>query len=224
MVTFLITSVFILEFFAVALYFWQRPANKATAIELPPPEPRGLFDYDQPLNQLATAAVGNAEARRKALLERAEQGDKSTLQEAHEAGDGLLYDEVLNILVGKTDSAAQLLSLVSHVTRHELPVNKTLAAALIESWHQSPDRNSTVKMLHVAALADDPKVYQTAMEAAMQRWRTGGLPDISGAELLAILEGEFWILSSPARTSGAGFVLKRSLADARRDLQKTRND
>jgi hypothetical protein len=79
-------------------------------------------------------------------------------------------------------------------------------------------------MLHVAALADDPKVYQTAMEAAMQRWRTGGLPDISGAELLAILEGEFWILSSPARTSGAGFVLKRSLADARRDLQRTRND
>jgi hypothetical protein len=224
MVTFLITSAFLLGLFAVALYFWQKPTNKAAAIELPPPPPpRGLFDYDQPLNQLANGSAGDDEVRRKGLLERASQGDKSALQEAHQTGSSA-YDEVLDSLLAKSDSGAQVLSLVSHVTRNELPVNTRLAAALIESWRQAPDRNSTAKMLHVAALSDDPQLYQTAVEAATRCWRSGGLPDISAAELLAILEGEFWILSAPARTSGAGFVLKRSLAAARRDLQTTRKD
>jgi hypothetical protein len=105
------------------------------------------------------------------------------------------------------------------VTRHELPVNRNLASALIEAWRDAADRNSTAKMLHLAALSDDPEVYQTASEAAMTAWRGGGLPDVSAPELQAILEGEFWILSSHARRSGAGFVLKRSLAAVRRELQ-----
>ena len=225
MVTLLITSVFLLGIFAVALYFWQKPTNTAPAIELPPPpEPRGLFDYDQPLNQLANSSAGDAEVRRKALLERARLGDKSALQEAHHSGDGAVYDEVLDSLVAKTESPAQLLSLVSHVTRNELPVNRKLAAALIDSWRLSPDRNSTAKMLHVAALSNDPEIYDTAVKTVMELWRSSSLPEISAIELQAILEGEFWTLSSPARSSGAGFVLKRSLAEARRDLQATGND
>ncbi|MEO8435501.1 MAG: hypothetical protein ABI596_11450 [Pyrinomonadaceae bacterium] len=217
MVTFLITSVFLLGLFAVALYFWQKPANTAPALELPPPpEPRGLFDYDQPLNQLEN---GDAEVRRKALLDRAGQGDKSALEEAHRSGSVAIYDEVLDSLVAKTESAAQTLSLVSHVTRNELPVNRKLAATLIESWRESPDRNSTAKMLHVAALSNDPEIYDTAVKTVMESWRSGSLSDISATELQAILEGEFWTLTSPARSSGAGFVLKRSLAEARRDLK-----
>lgn len=225
MVTFLITSVLLLGLFAVALYFWQKPGNNLAAIELPPPpEPRGLFDYDQTLNQLADASAGHAELRRKALLERASQGDKRALQEARQSGEGALYDELLDSLLAKTESGAQLLSLVSHVTRNELPVNRNLAAALIDLWRSSPDRNSTAKTLHIAALSNDPEIFDTAVKTVMQHWRSGRLPDISATELQAILEGEFWTLSSPARSSGAGFVLKRSLAEARRELQAIGND
>jgi hypothetical protein len=42
--------------------------------------------------------------------------------------------------------------------------------------------------------------------------------------LRSILEGEFWILSSPTRRSGAGFLLKRALAGARRELEAAHND
>ena len=187
----------------------------------PPPESRGLFDYDQPFNELEN---GDAEVRRKVLLDRAGQGDKSALDEAHRSGDGALYLEILDILVAEAESPAQLLSLASHVTRNELPVNRSLAAALIDSWRVAPDRNSTAKMLHVAALSNDAEIYDMAVKTVMEDWRSGHLSDISTTELQAILEGEFWTLTSPVRSSGAGFVLKRSLAEARRDLQAFGND
>jgi hypothetical protein len=79
-------------------------------------------------------------------------------------------------------------------------------------------------MLHVAALSNDAAVYQTAVETALEFWRGGLLSEVSAQELRAILEGEFWILSSPARSSGAGFLLKRALAVARRELKAAHND
>ena len=53
MVTFLFTSVFVLGLLAIAIYFWQKPANtsQTTELRLPPGEPRGLFS-DVGLNQL----------------------------------------------------------------------------------------------------------------------------------------------------------------------------
>ena len=73
-------------------------------------------------------------------------------------------------------------------------------------------------MLHVAALSDDAAIYQKGVETALGSWRKGSLSEISPQELRAILEGEFWILSLPTRSSGAGFLLKRALAGARREL------
>lgn len=45
MVTFLITSVLLLGLVAIAIYFWQKPANRTQSIELPPPphQHKGLF-------------------------------------------------------------------------------------------------------------------------------------------------------------------------------------
>jgi len=53
MVTFLFTSVFVLGLLAIAIYFWQKPANRSETIGLPPlpEEPRGLFS-DFRVNQL----------------------------------------------------------------------------------------------------------------------------------------------------------------------------
>jgi len=57
------------------------------------------------------------------------------------------------------------------------------------------------------------------VEKALGLWRERKLADISPVELRALFEGEFWGLSSRTRSSGAGFVLKRTLDGARRELE-----
>ena len=56
MVTFLFTSVFVLGLLAIAIYFWQKPANRSETIGLPPlpEERRGLFS-DFRVNELRPA-------------------------------------------------------------------------------------------------------------------------------------------------------------------------
>jgi hypothetical protein len=157
-------------------------------------------------------------------VERARAGDKSTLLDARNTEDAELYEEALNLLSAGADSDPKLLSLASYVTRHELRVNKKLAAGVIDSYKRAPDPSSTAKMLHVAALSDDADIYQSAVETALVFWRDGRLSNISAQELRSILDGEFWILSSPTRNSGTGFLLKRALAGARRELEAAHND
>lgn len=226
MVIFLITSILLLGLIAISVYFWQKPSKRPSTAELPPPRnPRGLFDPggSDTAIQLGTTLPTDVDSKiaREALLERAAQGDKSVLQEAHELSDRTVYNDVLNALVNKAESSSQLLSLVSKVRQHELPVNEALAASLIEFWQRSPDRSSTAKMLHIAALSDNSEVFKTAVELALSFWREGKLADVSATELQALFQGEFWVLSSGTRTSGAGFVLKRILASARNELGAT---
>ena len=226
MVIFLITSILLLGLLAISVYFWQKPSKHPSTAELPPPiNPRGLFDPggSDTATQLGTTLPTDVDSKiaREALLERAAQGDKSVLQEAHELSDRTVYTDVLNALVNKAESNSQLLSLISKVRQHELPVNEALAASLIEFWQKSPDRSSTAKMLHIAALSDNAEVFKTAVELALRFWREGKLADVSAIELQALFQGEFWVLSSGTRTSGAGFVLKRILASARNELGAT---
>jgi hypothetical protein len=229
MVTFLITSFFILALLAIAIYFWQKPASSIEAEALPPAPGRGLF-IDSTMDDQATA-LARTEAdqqasvvKRAELFERAKGGDKSVLQEAQNTGNADLYVEVLDLLIAGADSDPRLLSLISYISRNELRGNKKLAERMIDSYKRAPDRNSTAKALHIAALSDNATVYQSAVEAALELWRDGHLSEISRSELRSILEGEFWILSSPTRSSGAGFLLKRALADARNELEAGEND
>lgn len=222
MVTLLITSVLVFGIFLVALYIWQKPRVRQSLDELPaPPTSRGLF------GDVATSAALDAgrddQALHDSLLAHAIQGDKSTLKKAYDLRNRATYDEVLTALVNGARSDAQILSLTSHVTRNQWPVNKPLAAALINSWQKTPDRSSTAKMLHIAALADDAETYRKAVELALRAWRDGKLRDLPALELNALLAGEFWTLSSATRSSGAGFILKRSLASARRELEQTKH-
>jgi hypothetical protein len=74
-------------------------------------------------------------------------------------------------------------------------------------------------MLHAASLSDDAAVYQKAVETALRAWREQELNDLSAQDLQALFTSEFWVLSSGTRSSGAGFILKRALASARRELE-----
>ncbi|HEX9629450.1 MAG TPA: hypothetical protein VF961_05480 [Pyrinomonadaceae bacterium] len=229
MVTFLITSFFILACLAIAIYFWQKPAASTEAEALRPPPGRGLFIDGTPegralaLTAAASETSANAALQRAELLERARGGDKSALLDANNSEDDL-YNGALNLIIAGADSDPKLLALVSYLTSHELRVSKRLAEKVIESYKTAPDRGSTAKMLHVAALSDDAAIYQNAAETALRFWREHRLPQVSAPELRSILEGEFWILSASTRNSGAGFLLKRTLANARRELEAAQND
>lgn len=227
MATLLFTSVFIIGILAVALYLWQKPATSEDRTSLPPVQPqempRGLFSHPEATESLAAALTAeDQETQRSLLAERARGGAKSALDEARALNDEEFYSEILDSLVAAAvESDAALLSLVSYVARHELPVNHNLAQAVLDSWKRTPNRNSTAKALHIIALADDAALYESAVEAALNYWRAGKLTDVSSLELQALFDGEFWVLSSRTRSSGAGFVLKRTLANARRELGNT---
>jgi hypothetical protein len=226
MVTLLITSFLLIAGITYAVYLWQRPSsNEEAEFTLPPSRAVGLFDregFDEPAPREISSAEAVAEELRSALLKRAETGDKEALLEAHATRDDHLYDEVLNKLIESADSDKGLLALASYISRSEaeLRVNNRLAEKFFESWKTAPDRNSTAKMLHIIALANDAALYQAAIENSYQFWRTRRLTGISADELRQLIEGEFWILAPGVRNSGAGFVLKRKLAHLRRQLQR----
>jgi hypothetical protein len=230
MVTLLITSFLLLAGISYVIYLWQRPSsNEETEFSLPPPRVAGLFDdngVNEPLPRELPGAEMVAAEQRDALLARANSGDKEALVEAQAIRDGALYDEVLNRLVERAVADKNLLALASFITRSDAPlrVNNLLAERFIESWKVSPDRNSTAKMLHVAALAGDANLYQTAIETSYQFWRMRRLTGINADELRQLIESEFWILAPAVRNSGAGFVLKRKLAQLRRLLVAAANE
>lgn len=226
--TVLITSVLLLAVIAFAIYRWQRPRlNDQAERALPPMPPhlRGLFDDTDSNHQLALVAARAAEqeSQRTQLLARAKEGDKEALADAHAFGDDDLYEEVLDTLVERAGSDTQLFALVSYIARSEhLKVNVRLALKFIEIWRLAPDRRSTSEALHVAALANDAEVYRKTVESALQFWREGRLQNIPAEELHTLVESEYWILAPDARNSGAGFVLKRTLAAIRRELATKR--
>jgi hypothetical protein len=229
MVTLLITSFLLLAGITYVVYLWQRPSsNEETEYTLPPPRAVRLFDdrlnEEPPPRELSSGEAVN-EARRSALLERAEAGEKAALSDAHAIPDERLYDEVLNRLVERAGSDRELLALASYISRSdaELRVNKSLAEKFLESWRRTPDRNSTAKMLHIVALANDAGLYQTAIETVYQFRRDRRFTGINADELRRLIESEFWILAPHVRNSGAGFLLKRKLAHIRRQLQRSGN-
>jgi hypothetical protein len=204
----------------IGLYFWQKTARDNSERILPPnPDFYGLFGEQSTRNEMKTEAdIERAALLASSLLERARAGDKSALSEAKKSGDADLYDRLLNELVDRVDSDAALLSLMSFVAQNELPVSVALAKAVVASWQKSPNREGTAKALHCAALSDDANLYGDTVALALELWRDGKLVKVSAEELRALFDGEFWILSARTRSSGAGFVLKHTLANARRDL------
>src|SRR4030095_5570685 len=97
MVTLLITSVLILGLAAIAIYFWQKPANSEQANELPlATPPRGLFaEVDEPAPVPDSAAPENNGFADKWHI-RITEGDLGALTESK---DSEVYEVLLNSAV-----------------------------------------------------------------------------------------------------------------------------
>jgi hypothetical protein len=93
-----------------------------------------------------------------------------------------------------------------------------LAAAYTKLWQQQPDRQTTAQLLHLAALSDDANTFERAIAAACDALRANRLGEIRPEELSALIESEYWVLSSDARRTGAGFVLKQRMSNLREEL------
>jgi len=222
MVTLLLFALAIFSVIGIGIYYFWQKSTLADAERVLPPAAnlRGLFDDPSAgREEEMKIAIAAREAEQSALIARARNGEHSALADANQTKDAALYDRVLSELVKLADSDPKLLALQSYVAKNDLPVNAELATTVVASWQKSPDRNGTSKALHFAALSDDADAYRNAVEQALQFWREGKLPDIAAIELRALFDGEFWILASRTRSAGAGFVLKRTLDSARRELE-----
>jgi hypothetical protein len=215
----LIISVFLLFVASFAILRTKRSRSQEVAGELPPGvSPRGLFD--EAARDEETPRESPEQLRRGQLRERAARGDLSALSEAHASRDAALYRFVLDGLVGRASGdAARVRELAAHVAGgRDLRASPELAEMLLGAWREGPTAASTAELLRVSALSDDAGTFGRAVSEVLQLWEAGGLDALGAEELRALFEAEYWLLSSEAKRSGAGFVLKQKLADVRRRL------
>ena len=228
MVTLFVTSILLLVAIFFAIYLWQRSESNDTVSRQLSPSPgfEGLFADSVKAEQARLNSAQfeqDLEKKRRELLLRAEDGDKSALPDAQQIDDDGLYEDVLNTLVCRAENEKQVLALASYIVRSgsHLSINIALAEAFIKIWKNAPNRRTTSEMLHLAAMAGDAAFFQQTIELVLQHWREHGLQDITAEELVALIESEFWLIPSSARDTGAGFLLKRELAKIRRELTAT---
>jgi hypothetical protein len=183
--------------------------------------PRSLFDHHTEHTRLdAAQANREIDERHASLLKRASAGDFATLAEAQRAGDPALYERVLHHLLDWAEASdTNLRSLASFIANDpDLRGSPDLAAAYTKLWERQPDRQTTAQLLHLAALSDDADTFQRAIEAACVSARANRAGEVRPDELSALIESEYWVLSSNARRTGAGFVLKQRMSNLREQL------
>jgi hypothetical protein len=215
----LIIAVFLVFVASFAILRTKRSSSTEDARELPAGlSPRGLFDATAQDSE--TPKESPEQMRRGELRERAERGDLSSLSEASASGDAALYRFVLDGLVGRASGdAARVRELAAYVAGgRDLRASPELAEMLLGAWREGPTPSSTAELLRVSALSDDAGTFGRAVTEVLQLWEAGGLGALGAEDLRSLFEAEYWLLSSEAKRSGAGFVLKQKLAEARRRL------
>lgn len=219
-----IVTVLLLAAVAYRIFRKQQELNSYRAErELYASEPRSLFahghDPAEAARLSAEEAARSAAELRSSLLTRAAGGDYTALADAARATDPTLYGAVLAASLGRAnDSEENLRALAAFVAADSgLRGSRELADAYRKLWERAPDRAGVALLLHLAALSDDAETFGDAITAAALALR-GGRLNLSGEDLRALAESEFWVLSTESRTTGAGFVLKQRLASLRQEL------
>ena len=140
--------------------------------------------------------------------------------EAYATGDNELYGDVLDGLAQACARTPALINELASMIANdgELRATPAFAEKALKAWRESPDREPTAMLLRIAALSGDAETYRKTIEAVSENWKRTERMSVSAADLLALIESEYWLLSPEARSSGAGFVLKRTLIEQRRTL------
>ncbi|MFL6257771.1 MAG: hypothetical protein ACJ74T_22420 [Pyrinomonadaceae bacterium] len=216
----LIILVFLVFVASFVILRTKRSSSSLDAVELPPGvSPRGLFDAAAD-DADETSKESPEQIRRGELRERAARGDLSALAEARATADRALYRFVLDGLVGRASGdAVRVRELAAHIAGGpDLRASPELAEMLLGEWRTEPRPVSTAELLRVSALSDDAGTFGRAVTEVLEAWEGGLLEGLGAEQLRSLFESEYWLLSSEAKRSGAGFVLKQKLADARRRL------
>jgi hypothetical protein len=216
----LIISVLLVFAASFAILRTRRSPSNSDAEQLPPGiRPRGLFG-DADLVPPAETDETPEKLRAGELRERAVRGDLEALKEACASDDPALYRFVFDGAVGGcVGDGERLRSLSAFVARVDgLRSSPELAEMLLGEWRRSPGTTSTADLLRVSALSDDAGTFGRAVSEVLQLWEDGRLEGVGAEALRSLFDAEYWLLSSEAKRSGAGFVLKQKLADARRRL------
>ncbi len=216
----LIISVLLIFAASFAILRTRRSPSSPDPEQLPPGvSPRGLFDEAPPADDGAADETPE-KLRAGELRERAARGDLGALNDASAVGDPALYRFVLDGLVGRcAGNEAELRALSTYVAHGDgLRSSPELAEILLGEWRRHPGPTSTADLLRVSALSDDAGTFGRAVSEVLQLWEDGRLGGLGAEALGSLFDAEYWLLSSEAKRSGAGFVLKQKLADARRRL------
>lgn len=204
----------------------RKPFRKTTSQLSEPRQFDGLFAEER-AKEIESQAQAEAQTRladeRAQLLSRAAEGDETALDEAYqigENGDAQLYQTALHALIAQTNgNAERLRSLAEYIVDGgSLRSSSELARTMIGLWGRSLNYRSLTDMLYLAALADDPEVFQQALDAGLKQWRAGKLPRVSPKDFIAAIECAYWLIASEVRTSGTGFQLKQSIAAVRQSI------
>lgn len=219
---FIITLV-LLAAIAYTIYRKQQP-DAAHGYELPPTLPRNLFGANPaPETNDAAQRTHDEQARaeqRATLLARAAEGDCEALTDAARLTDANAYGATLDALMKWAESSPERLHALAAFVSHdkELRASVELSQMFSRAWAESPDKASTARALHLAAVSDDAGEFARVVDSCVQLWRAGRLGSLSADDLRALVEGEFWLMNSAARSSGAAFVLKQIIAGLRAEL------
>ncbi len=222
--TILFISILLLAVAAFALHRWKRRTSPKEPDFFP--EPRsfdGLF-AEQRAEEMKLPAQAEAERRdqekRRRLLQRVAEGDKTALDEAREYGDAAFYREILQTLVARAEGDEEAMRSIAEyiVDSRTLRSSGEFAAMMIERLSEAPDQSSLVCALYLAALSDDAAVFKRAVEVASRLFSEGRLTRVSAEDFLATVESAYWLIEAEVRSSGSGFLLKRLIVDVRREL------
>ncbi|MGB8510123.1 MAG: hypothetical protein WCD76_17220 [Pyrinomonadaceae bacterium] len=219
----LIISIFLLVLASFAVFRRKRSSSQEEPGQFPPVRGRGLFEVSNTVSasdeEASASRAEFAAARETALRERAAAGDFETLRDASLTRNTGLYVEVLETLTRQAHAPETVRALCDFIARSgELRASVPLAEKLLDDWKQAPSRISTAGLLHIAALSDDASVFERVITTVYDFWGAGRVHGLTGSELRALIESEYWVLSPAAKSSGAGFVLKEKLAEVRRLL------
>jgi len=222
--TILIISIFLLAVAAFALLRRNSQLQPKESKTLPEPRSfEGLFAerHAEEARLLAQAeADRRLEEERRCLLNRAAQGDETSLYEAHNLCDDALYREVLQTLVAQADGREEFLRSIAEyiVDSRVLRSSGEFATTMIGHWSRSLDPRSFADMLYLAALSGDVAIFRRAVEVSVARFGEGRLPQVSAKDFLATVESAYWLAPTEVRYSGSGFLLKQLIVDVRRRL------